>query len=201
MFHNAFLLTFPERQGRREAEECQEAAFFGGSKSHCNDLGLTPFHYSFLLALPVSVFHGLPLVTLLLALGNSNFHLDLAALEIHEGWNQGEAFAVDEPDQTVYFAAVKQQFSRSCRIGIRIAGSGGQGVNVAAKQPGLVVFQQDIAVRKLHASLAQRFHFPTLKRDACFDAFLDVELEARTLVLGYGLAACVFLIGHLTLLT
>ncbi len=85
-----------------------------------------------------------------------------------------------------------------------MGGGGGQGRDVRAEQPDLVILDQDVALLEIHTIFPQTLYFPAFEGNACLEALLDKEFMSGGFVQGNGiaLAALVFrLFGHRLIVT
>ena len=124
-----------------------------------------------LLALPVAGLLRGALVVALLAARQCDFKLGTPAFPVHCQRDQGIALALDCADQLVQLTAVQQQLAGAGWVRDLVGGGAGQWRDQAAEQPGLAVFDEYIALRQLHAALAQALDLPAFQREAGLEEF------------------------------
>jgi len=135
-----------------------------------------------LLALPVAVFLGGPLVVLLLSFRQTDFELRPASLPVHGGRYQGVSGALDQTEESIDLFPMQQQLP--CPRGVRMDVGGGSGKrgDMGAKQHGLAFLDYDVALLQLEASGAEALGLPTFEGYSRFDPLLDEIIVARFLV-------------------
>jgi hypothetical protein len=114
------------------------------------------FQQALFFPLPVPLFLRGPFIVFLLALGQTNFNLGLAAYPVHGQWHEGVAFAFHRTNKLVQFLFMQQQLAGAGGVWCVMGGDRGQGRDEGAQQPGFTVFNDDVTVPDLHFTGAQR---------------------------------------------
>src|SRR5882724_2243017 len=137
-----------------------------------------------------ALFFGLALVVKLLSLGDGKLDLDASILQIHFSRNKRETLLLNFAGELVDFRPMQQQLSRArWLVVLSIAVTVRAYVHI--HQPGFLLAYLRIAVFKVAASLASRFHFCTGQRDATF-----VSLEYMEVVVGLSIGCHHFVSTH-----
>ena len=152
-------------------------------------------HQALFLALPVPLFEAVALVVIGLALGESDFALDHVFVPVQRQGDAGVALGLYGAGDLVDFAAIEQQLARPGGLGHEVGGDGLQRRDQRVEQPGLAIFEKDIAVRELGLARSQTLYFPALQGKPCLEAFFDEIVVAGPFVLGDGGRAGFVLFG------
>src|SRR5690606_39725476 len=124
--------------------------------------------------------------------------LDLVALPVQRGGDEGVAVALDAADEGVDLAAVQQQLAGATVVGDDMGGGRDQRRDLRAEQEQLAAADDRVALGDVGAPGADRLQLPALQRQAGLQALLQVVLVARTLVQRHGPAAlCLILVAIL----
>src|SRR5690606_30528456 len=116
-------------------------------------------HQPRLVALPVPVLHGLPLVMGFLAFGQGQFHFRASAgVEIDRQRDQRHALPLDRPDQLLDLPVVQEQLARTLGLVIEAVAVAEFG-NVRIDQPGLAVAHFSVSLGDRTFAEAEAFHF------------------------------------------
>jgi len=116
---------------------------------------------------------GIPLVMLLLALGQANFAFDAPALVMQVQGYQRVARPFYFTDQLFNFLSFQQELAGPDRIRADVGGGGGQGADVRTEQVDLALADDDVGFLELHPSGPDGFDLPAFQRHARLEAFLD----------------------------
>ena len=145
-------------------------------------------HYPLLLAAPVAVFFGIPLVVVFLALGEGDAGFHQVAFPVQLGADAGQALlggGGQDPGQLLF---MQQQFAGAGGVGDEMGGCGVQRYDLAAQQPGLATLDQHIGVPEVGLAHAQAFDFPARQHDAGLEGLQQLVIEAGALVAGDNIA-------------
>src|SRR5215467_3444402 len=168
-------------------------------RNHCEDwpLGLLFFFYCALdFAACFSGFDGFAAVIEFLALGESEFHLRVAALrEVDTEGNEREPLLLRLPQKLVDLSLVEQEFPNSGRVMIHdVAMAIGTHMTIVEKH--LSLTHGGKAVLEVYPSFTQRFHLCALQYDSGFEFFLDKIVMERLAVRCHNLSRGIFVLRH-----
>ena len=118
-------------------------------------------------ALCVSLCSIAALVVQLFTLGNCQLYFDPASFQVNLKRHQCISFLLYITDEFVNFPSVKQQFARSCRVGVKdIALLVWAYMHIMQKH--LALFYVGIAVFKVDFAKADGFHLGNSQNNNCF---------------------------------
>ena len=140
--------------------------------------------YALLLTVPVALFFGIAFVVLLFAFGKRDFSLDQVFFPIERGTHTGIALLLGGFKQSGQLFAVQQQFAGAGGIAHIMRGHGLQRGDLGASQPGLTIFEQNVALGDLYLAGAGAFHFPAVQGNTGFKFVGEVIVVTSSLVEG-----------------
>src|SRR5690606_16445515 len=129
-------------------------------------------------AVPVAFLRCLALVVALLALGQRDLELDLVALPVHRGGDEGVSVALHAADQVVDLAPVQQQLAAALGIGDDVGRGLDQRRDLRAVQEQLTVADHRIAFADVGAARTDRLQLPALQRHARLEALVELVVVA-----------------------
>jgi hypothetical protein len=128
----------------------------------------------------------------LLALRERQLDLDLVALPVQRGGDEGVALALDIANKAIDFATVQEQLPRPPVVGNDMGRRRDQGRDLRPEQEQLAAANDGVTLADLRTSRTDRLEFPSLEGEAGLEAVLKLVLVACALVErnGLGRDAC-----------
>src|SRR6185436_610601 len=138
---------------------------------------------------------GLPLVELLLPLGEADLQLDPVPLEVDRQRDDGEPLELGAAEQAVDLPPAQEELAhRLRRVVLPVAVA--VGADVGADQVGLLVAELDVAVLELHPPLARRLDLGAAQLDPGLEGLEDLVVVQGAPVGGQWAALALGLGGH-----